>query len=347
MTSSNLTKSPQRRIWVVTDGRLGNENPARGLAERLARALEAEGQTVNIELKRLRLKGWAALLPAPAWPMLGQSAEGWPFAGLERGAEFGRSATDPKTRPDLVIGAGRRAAPIVAAIGALSNGAVKTTQLLNPKMSANQFDLLIAPKHDGLAGRRSLATIGSLHRIDPDLPPPPDSRLPAGKRPRIGFLIGGKSKSASFGPPEVAALIDAIKSLGALDAAIAATASRRTPPEDTARLQAAVVETGGFFWEGAGENPYLALLFWADALIVTADSVNMASEACALGKPVYIAPAQKLAAKFAAFHQALRAGGHAQPLERGLERGALTDWRPTPLDDMPAAVEAALALLRR
>ena len=34
-------------------------------------------------------------------------------------------------------------------------------------------------------------------------------------------------------------------------------------------------------------NPYAGLLGWADRLVVTPDSVNMISEACATGKPVY------------------------------------------------------------
>ncbi|MCI4665730.1 MAG: mitochondrial fission ELM1 family protein [Neomegalonema sp.] len=334
-----------RRIWVVTDGRAGNENPARGLAERLQRRLATDQIPSTIDIHRIDLKGWATLLPAPAWPLFGRSAGGWPFSALGEGADLGERAADPALRPDLVIGAGRRAAPVVAALGGLASGAIKTVQLLNPKMDPRLFDLTIAPQHDGPSAPRRLATVGSLHRIDPDLPPAPDPRLPTDKRPRIALLIGGKSKSAAFGAKEVNALLEAIGTLGALDAGIAATASRRTPAADAEKLQQAVEAAGGFFWGGGGENPYLPMLFWADALIVTADSVNMASEACALGKPVYVAPSERLAPKFSAFHNALRAGGHARELARGLERGELADWRPTPLDDMAAAVAAVRALL--
>ncbi len=41
-------------------------------------------------------------------------------------------------------------------------------------------------------------------------------------------------------------------------------------------------------WDGAGKNPYLAMLAAADAIVVTADSVNMVGEACATGKPVLV-----------------------------------------------------------
>ncbi len=333
--------APSGALWVVTDGRPGNENPALGLAERLAGRM---GGGASIEILRLRLEPWATALPAPVWPLLGVSAAGWPFSGLAEGGALGRRATDPDARPLMAIGAGRRAAPVVAALGKLSAGAIRTVQLLDPKLGPERFDLTIAPRHDGPGGPRRLATVGSLHRIDPETPPAEDPRLPAGGK-RVAFLIGGKSKSASFGEEEAAALLCAIETLAAQGAAIAATASRRTPADAAARIAEAVRVAGGFFWDGSGENPYRATLFWADALIVTADSVNMASEACALGKPVYIAPATRRARKFEAFHAALFAGGHARPLEAGVDLDA--DWRPTPLDDMTAATEAALALLAR
>ena len=45
-----------------------------------------------------------------------------------------------------------------------------------------------------------------------------------------------------------------------------------------------------FIWDGAGKNPYFAMLGWADAILVTADSVSMLSDACTTGKPVYLIP---------------------------------------------------------
>lgn len=342
MTASAEPPARQGPIWVVTDGRAGNENPALGLADRVVRRLGSSGPSVTVH--RIRLRRFAEALPAPLWPLLGASAEGWPFRGLAEGADLGRQAADPAMRPMLAIGAGRRSAPVVAALGALTGGDVRTIQLLDAKLAPERFDLTIAPKHDGLTGPRRLATIGSLHSVDPAAPPPEDPRLPSGRRPRAALLIGGKSKSASFGAPERDGLLRAIQDLTARGAAIAATASRRTPEADAATLAAATREAGGFFWDGHGDNPYRALLFWADALIVTADSVNMASEACALGKPTFIAPAERLAPKFRAFHRALTDGGHARPLAEGLD---LDGWTPTPLDDMTRATEAALAVLGR
>lgn len=329
-------------LWVVTDGRAGNENPALGLAERVARRLDAAGRAAQIETIRIALRPWAAALPAQLWPPFGASEAGWPFRGLGAGRTLGRRAA--AERPALVIGAGRRAAPIVAALGALSGGATKTVQLLDPKLGPRRFDLVIAPRHDGPSAPRRLATLGSMHRINPAEPPAEDPRLPQGA-PRVALLIGGVSKSASFGEPETTAVLNAVTALHAQGAAIAVTASRRTPPAAAEPIAEATRRAGGFFWDAGGDNPYRAMLFWADALIVTADSVNMASEACAFGKPVFIAPAERLAPKFHSFHQALVAGGHARPLTRGEPLDLA--WRPTPLDDMSAATDAVCALLEQ
>jgi uncharacterized protein len=47
---------------------------------------------------------------------------------------------------------------------------------------------------------------------------------------------------------------------------------------------------------------------------VTPDSVNMLSEACATGKPVYTFSPQPITGKLAAFHKALRDSGHLRML---------------------------------
>ncbi len=56
-------------------------------------------------------------------------------------------------------------------------------------------------------------------------------------------------------------------------------------------------------WDGKGENPYATFLAHADALIVTADSVNMNGEAAATGKPVYVFEPSAGSAKFRRFHR--------------------------------------------
>ena len=61
---------------------------------------------------------------------------------------------------------------------------------------------------------------------------------------------------------------------------------------------------------------------------MTCDSVSMVSEACSTGKPVYVIELEGGSAKFARFHDRLRARGITRPFD-----GALESWTYEPLDD--------------
>jgi len=56
------------------------------------------------------------------------------------------------------------------------------------------------------------------------------------------------------------------------------TLSRRTESDVRAAILNELQTTDAHIWNGEGENPYLGMLAWADAALVTADSVNMVCE---------------------------------------------------------------------
>jgi mitochondrial fission protein ELM1 len=87
-------------------------------------------------------------------------------------------------------------------------------------------------------------------------------------------------------------------------------------------------------WDGTGQNPYLAYLGLADQIIVTHDSISMASEACFTGKPVYIWEANHTSAKFREFHKDLYDQGYAKPFQ-----WPLPQWKPKKLDEMGRVVK--------
>ena len=69
-------------------------------------------------------------------------------------------------------------------------------------------------------------------------------------------------------------------------------------------------------WDHKGDhksdNPYPGILAVVDDVIVTSDSVNMVSEACLTGKPVYVAELQAETGRIAAFHQMMMTAGHTK-----------------------------------
>jgi mitochondrial fission protein ELM1 len=72
---------------------------------------------------------------------------------------------------------------------------------------------------------------------------------------------------------------------------VLATTSRRTGAEATEALAAGLAPSLNLMyrWGEPGENPYRGYLGSADAIIATADSVSMLSEACTTDAPVYAA----------------------------------------------------------
>jgi hypothetical protein len=157
-------------------------------------------------------------------------------------------------------------------------------------------------------------------------------------RPILGVLIGGANRSYRVGLDRLAGVADSIAGVLRADGGSAVvTPSRRTGSAGIALLRERLAGLPVEVWDGSGENPYYAYLAVADALLVTADSVSMVSEAAATGKPVHIAELEGGDAKFARFHAGMREAGITRPFA-----GRIESWSYVPPDD----TEQAGVLLR-
>lgn len=293
--------------WVVTDGVIGMENQCVGLVERIGMAFAVKRIAVE--------KPWRwvppLLIPRP----------------LSRLAPRGDQLSPPW--PDLLVASGRKSVAPALAIRRASGGACFCVQIQNPGVDPGRFDMVIAPAHDGLKGANVVATTGSLHGLsraglDQDAAAWRASVAHLAE-PRIAVLVGGANRAYRFGVEEARALG---RSLSALPGSLMVTVSRRTGQEATRALAESLDLTRAVLWDGRGDNPYRGWLGLADAIVVTSDSVNMATEACVTGKPVLIAHLPGGSPKFSAFHDLMAARGHTRRFE-----GALPDWTPAALDE--------------
>jgi mitochondrial fission protein ELM1 len=119
------------------------------------------------------------------------------------------------------------------------------------------------------------------------------------------------------------------------------TLSRRTSHAARMQFHTWLAPHCAVFHDSEGANPYPAMLGAADHIFVTADSVNMATESAATGKPVHILSVDGRAGKLARFHQSLARRGCARPFN-----GKLEAWSYPPLletDRVAAAVLTAWA----
>ncbi|MEO1192961.1 MAG: mitochondrial fission ELM1 family protein [Pseudomonadota bacterium] len=306
--------------WAVSDDKAGNRIQAQGLIE----ALGFDPVSVLVR-------------PRAPWSWL--PARLSPERAALRGTRDGVPLQPPW--PDLAVGVGHKAGLPLLAIRAASARAAgrggKPTfviQVQRPILPAERFDLVVVPRHDVLSGPNVISLLGSIHRVtkprlaaaEAALAP----RLAGLPRRRIAVLLGGRSKVYDFDVAQARRLGRQLAALARSEqATLMITPSRRSDPAATEALLRQLDAVPHFAWDGQGENPYYGILASAEAAVVTADSVNMVSEAAAAGLPVLVVRLSGGSAKFDRFHDEMRAAGHTRPF-----RGCLESWRVSPFDEM-------------
>jgi mitochondrial fission protein ELM1 len=238
--------------------------------------------------------------------------------------------------PELLIASGRLSVAASLHVKAQATRAGKacfTIQIQDPVISPRHFDLVVTPLHDGLEGANVISTLGALHRVAPEklVQGAADlrARVAGLEGPYIGVLIGGANGAYRLGREEILNLAAQLRTIAqTAKASLLVTPSRRTGEANIALLRQALNGAPAFVWDGEGANPYFGILGLSRALVVTADSVNMITEACASGKPVYIfdLPGGG-SAKSSRFHTAIIAGNHARKFAVPLEPYAVQPLR--------------------
>ena len=326
MRSVGFQSAEPLNVWTVTDGRVGIEAQAVGLAEALARKTP-----IRLTTKRVQVRAPWSWLPAG-------------FVPASRDALSIESDDITPSWPDIWIGCGRASIPLSMGVRRWAHGRTFVVQLQDPRVNPREFDVVVPPIHDGLEGQNVLPIVGACHRVTPekldqavlDFPRQLDELAP----PRFAILIGGKSKRQDISAPRARDISESLAKIQReTGGTLMATVSRRT--SDAARLQfrTHLAPHCAIFYEGEGANPYFAMLGAADHIFVTADSVNMATEAAATGKPVHVLSVDGSAGKLERFHQSLVRRGCARPFN-----GKLETWNYPPLletDRVAAAVLTA------
>lgn len=284
------------RIWAVSDGRAGIEAQALGLAEAVARLKPA-----HISVKRISWPGGLGRLP---WRLIPPS--------IRRG--------DPiaPPYPDIWIAAGRATLPLSTRMLAMAEGKTFVVQTQDPRARLDRFDLVIPPEHDALSGPNVFPILGAPNRITAEMLALELARfrdvLASLPHPRVAVIVGGRSKAHDLSLEQAARLArDIAQAVTAAGGALLLSFTRRTPAPAREAMTAALSHLPGIIWDGTGENPYFAFLAAADAILVTEDSTNLATDAAATGKPLFVLPMTGRSAKLSRFHAELQRRGIARP----------------------------------
>ncbi len=267
-----------RRIWLLLDDRPGHQTQALGLAQALPLKIKTDKKYLFFN----------SLNNIPN-PVLGAS-----LISINQS----KSSNLSPPYPDLVIGMGRRVAPVARWIKRQSGGHTAVV-LLGRKAASNPFlvDMSISCTHFGLfphAGLKQLVVpptqvnwqaMEQLKRNSND----PMKDIP---HPHVVWLLGGPTAQHTmeegFARRMAGEITKASKKLGA---GLAIVTSRRTPRTVIDLLPNLAPDAHIHQWQRDNkDNPYLAYLAHADFLVVTGESESMLAEAVATRRPLTIYP---------------------------------------------------------
>jgi len=310
------------QLWTLTDGRAGNLRQATALAQALG-------------------------LPWQDWPL--QSRAPWRWAAPRRlpgaRAAFGDGFAEAMLAPPaLAIGCGRQAA---LATRLLQQAGGRVVQILDPRIDTRHWDLVVAPQHDGLSGANVIPLLGSLNPVDDAWLERARNRDPATGQlpgPRTLVLLGGSSPHYDFDLAAWKRLEAALDAQLAGQGSVLASTSRRTGEGVAFAVRQRYARAPHQAWCGPqdGPNPYAGWLAWADRVVVTPDSVNMLSEACATHAQVFVFEPDSAQGRPRQYVDALLQRGRVRPLAGTLDAYPCVPLRETAR--VAAEVRARLGL---
>lgn len=309
-------------VWIISDGKIGDDVQCRAVAAGLSPAFEQ--RIVSPRAPWVWVAPWGPIDPRDA-PSNPSSPIAPPF-------------------PDVIVASGRRAIPYARTVKRASGGRTLLVFLKNPRAAFTDADVIWAPAHDRLEGANIFATLTSPHELGPRLDEARQARaseIASLAEPMLGVVLGGTGGGAQYDRSVAADLAEKIKSAAASFASVAVTPSRRTPDYLLSAVRDALAGCDAFVWDGDGDNPYVDILAKAGALVVTADSHNMMSEALATGTGVYAYHPPKLAPKLAWFLNELENKGAVRPFEGEAEIFSIAPINAT--DEIVSEIRRRLA----
>jgi uncharacterized protein len=258
-------------IWVLSGARVGDTAQALELARRVGGRIEEKQLTFN------------ALhhVPNVLKPL-----------GLQSLTTESRNFI-AQPWPDLVIATGKRTAPIACAIKVRSEGKSNLVQLGRPRMALRHFDLVITTPQYGLPGAENVITLptpfAAPRPVDGDVRKHWTETWHHLPRPWIMAVIGASKFPLRLGGNELDGFALALNAAArAKNAGVILFDSPRSISGALTRVTSRLTVphwTPGHHSHGGA---YQSALASADYFAVTGDSVSMATEMLATGKPTAV-----------------------------------------------------------
>ena len=209
---------------------------------------------------------------------------------------------------------------------------IMTIHIQDPKVSLNNFDLIVAPEHDGLEGKNVLKSKGAIHYLTESELEENKSFLKSKveKEKIVTLVVGGPNKYYDYNDTVIDEIFLKVKeNFINKGYQLIFIPSMRTPKKIIYKAKN-YFDKNQIIINDVDKKAYLSSLIIADHIVVTCDSTSMISEAAMTGKPIYVAqmPAIKKNYRFKNFFELFKSLNIIRDLENSVD-----DWKYEKLNE--------------
>ena len=225
---------------------------------------------------------------------------------------------------DVIISCGRKSVIPSIVLKKNSNKKIVNIHIQNPKVSLENFDIVVAPDHDSLEGPNVLISKGAIHYLTLDeIHKAKDYLLSKIEKQKevVTLILGGPTKYYNYDNESMIQIFSKInKQILEKNMQLIIIPSNRTP-EKIIQFAKEYFNKNRLIIDNVDKQAYLSSLALAKYIIVTCDSSSMISEAALTGKPVYVAmiPAMRSDKRFQKFRNLLERMNIIRKLEDSLD----------------------------
>ena len=192
---------------------------------------------------------------------------------------------------NIVISCGRKSViPSIYLKNKFKNK-IMNIHIQDPKVSLDNFDLIVVPEHDGLDGKNVLKSKGAIHYLRNDELKENENYLKSkiNKEKVVALIVGGPNKYYDYNQNSIKELLLLMLEIIRFNNyQLIFIPSMRTP-QKVIDIANEVFDKKQIIISDVDKKAYLSSLKLADHIVVTCDSTSMISEAAMTGKPIYVA----------------------------------------------------------
>ena len=192
---------------------------------------------------------------------------------------------------NIIISCGRKSVIPSIFLKRKYKNQIMNIHIQDPKVSLDNFDLIVVPEHDGLEGKNVLKSKGAIHYLRNNELKENENYLKSkiNKKKVVALIVGGPNKYYDYNQKSIKELLWWIlEIIDFNNYQLIFIPSMRTP-QKVIDIANEVFDKNQIIIPDVDKKAYLSSLKLADHIVVTCDSTSMISEAAMTGKPIYVA----------------------------------------------------------